>query len=69
MDFEYISKTKAKERLCYIDHEEEFYSFVEEFNITGVHWPQPTSLSASYFLRLLKAQPSITSLISLSPTK
>ena len=55
MDFEYISKTKAKERLCYIDHEEEFYSFVEEFNITGVHWPQPTSLSASYFLRLLKA--------------
>ena len=54
MDFEYIPKTKAKERLSYIDYEEKFYSFVEEFNLTGVHWSQPTSLSASYFLRLLQ---------------
>ena len=54
MNFEIIPKTKAKEILSYIESEEKFYSFVEEYNLTGVHWSQPTSLSASYFFRLLQ---------------
>lgn len=54
MDFEYIPKTMAQKRFeYYIDNNDAFYKFVEEFNIVGVHWNQPTNISASYFLRLL----------------
>ena len=55
MDFEYIPKMNAKERFTYyIDCEEAFYSFVEEFNLIGVNWYQPTTFSSSYFFRLLQ---------------
>lgn len=53
MDFEYIPKTHVAEKSGYIVYEERFYSFVEEFNAVGVHWSQPQSLSAFYFLKLL----------------
>ena len=36
MKFEYIPKTHARRAFEYVDAEDEFYSFVEEFNIVGV---------------------------------
>lgn len=59
MDFEYIPKTRAGERLGHIDSESKFYSFVEEFNITGVHWAEPSMISASYFRRILEEGSSV----------
>ena len=53
MDFEKIPQKRASEFSGYIEFEDIFYQFVEEFEIDGVHWSQPTSLSASYLLRLL----------------
>ena len=38
MKFEYIPKTHARQAFGYVGAEDEFYSFVEEFNIVGVHW-------------------------------
>ena len=54
MKFEYIPKTHARHAFGYVDAEDEFYSFVEEFNIIGVHWSEPTMISATYFRRLLE---------------
>lgn len=54
MKFEYIPKTHARQAFEYVDAEDEFYSFVEEFNIVGVHWSEPTMISATYFRRLLE---------------
>ncbi len=54
MKFEYIPKTHARQAFGYVDAEDEFYSFVEEFNIVGVHWSEPTMISATYFRRLLE---------------
>ena len=51
MQFEYIPKTHARQAFEYVDAEDEFYSFVEEFNIVGVHWSEPTMISATYFRR------------------
>lgn len=53
MDFEKIPHKRASEFSGYIEFEDVFYQFVKEFEIEGVHWSQPTSLSASYLLRLL----------------
>ena len=55
MNFERIPKVYAKRSFdCYIDDQDKFYRFVDEFNIVGVQWSQPQTISASYFLRLLE---------------
>lgn len=54
MKFSNIPKEKAKEKIEHIAHEENFYRFIHEFDIVGVNMSQPQSISASYFLRLLK---------------
>lgn len=57
MHFEYVPKvykSSNEDFFGFVKSPEKFYSFVEEFNIVGVHWSQPTTLSASYFLRLLQ---------------
>lgn len=53
MRFEYIPKIHAQKLFGYIDFSDAFYRFIDEFNIVGVKWSQPTTISASYFLRLL----------------
>lgn len=53
MDFERIPTRNLKEFSGYITNEDEFNHFIDEFGIVGVHWEQPVTLSASYFLRLL----------------
>lgn len=47
MDFEKIPQKRASEFSGYIELEDVFYQFVEEFEIDGVHWSQPISLSAA----------------------
>lgn len=55
MNFENIPKIYAKRSFdYYIDDQDKFYRFVDEFNIVGVQWSQPLTISASYFLRLLQ---------------
>ena len=54
MRFEKIPKKNAKEKFGYITCEENFYRFIDEFNIVGVRMSQPETISASYFLRLLQ---------------
>lgn len=53
MDFEYIPKKNAAEKFGYIKDEDAFYRFVDECNTVGVKWSQSTTISASYFQRLL----------------
>ena len=54
MKFEYIPKKDAINWSGYIINEDKFYRVVDEFNIIGVAWSQPQTISASYFLRLLQ---------------
>ena len=55
MNFESIPKVYAKRSFDrYIDDQDKFYRFVDEFNIVGVQWSQPQTISACYFLRLLE---------------
>lgn len=54
MKFENIPKTHAEKIFGYIKDVDKFYSFVEEFNIVGVHWSEPSMISASYLLRLFE---------------
>ena len=54
MKFEYIPKIRAQESFGYIDFPDKFYRFIDEFNIVGVKWLQPTTISASNFLRVLQ---------------
>lgn len=54
MKFEYIPKIRAQESFGYIDFPDKFYRFIDEFNIVGVRWLQPTTISASNFLRVLQ---------------
>lgn len=54
MEFEYIPKTRAQQTFSYVESPDEFYRFIDEFNIEKVKWSQPTNISASYFLRLLQ---------------
>lgn len=58
MKFEYIPKKDAINWSGYIVNEDKFYRFVDEFNIIGVVWSQPQTISASYFLRLLQNESS-----------
>lgn len=53
MKFEYIPKTNAADAFGYVKNEDRFYSFVEDYGITGVQWSKPTTISADYFMRLL----------------
>ena len=57
MDFEYLHKI-ARHAIevhgYYIDDVDKFYRFIDEFNAVGVRWGQPTTISASYFLRVLQ---------------
>jgi hypothetical protein len=56
MDFRRIPKTHASLHNgfdYYVGDEASFYHFVGEFNLTGVHWGEPQTISSSYFLRLL----------------
>lgn len=54
MRFEYIPKVRAHDFFGFIDFSDKFYRFIDEFNIVGVNWSQPTTISASYFLRVLQ---------------
>ena len=54
MKFEYIPKIRAQESFGYIDFPDKFYRFIDEFNIVGVRWLQPTTISSSNFLRVLQ---------------
>ena len=57
MKFEYIQKIEShaiEAHGYYIDNIERFYQFIDEFNVVQVRWEQPTTISASYFLRLLQ---------------
>lgn len=54
MQFDYIPKTNRYETIGYIDKADKFCRFVNDFDIIGVRWSQPTTISASYFLRLLQ---------------
>ena len=47
MKFEYIPKKDAINWSGYIVNEDKFYRFVDEFNIIGVVWSQPQTISAS----------------------
>ena len=57
MDFEYLHKI-ARHAIdvhgYYIDHVDRFYRFIDEYNAVGVLWGQPTTISASYFIRVLQ---------------
>lgn len=59
MEFEYIPKIRAQESFEFIDFPDKFYRFIDEFNIVGVNWSQPTTISASYFLRVLQDGSSV----------
>ncbi len=54
MRFEYIPKTRAHETFGYIDSPDAFYRFIDDFNIVRVRWAEPTTISTSYFLRVLQ---------------
>lgn len=38
----------------YIESPSNFKNFIEDFNIAGVHWSEPSTICSSYFLRLLQ---------------
>ena len=50
----YIRGNENEDWSGYIVNEDKFYRVVDEFNIIGVAWSQPQTISASYFLRLLQ---------------
>lgn len=53
MKFDKINVSRLDDIGYRID-KEKFLKFVNDFKIIGVHWSQPTNISASYFLRLLQ---------------
>lgn len=52
MEFEHINKNLYLSG--YIDFPEKFNKFIKKFDIDGFHLSQPTTISASYLLRLLQ---------------
>jgi len=54
MRYERIPRKNASATCSFIKDEDKFYRFVDDFSIVGVHWSQPYTLSADYFLRLLR---------------
>ena len=53
MKFDRINVNRLDD-IGYVIDKEKFLKFVNDFRIIGVHWSQPTNISASYFLRLLQ---------------
>jgi 5-methylcytosine-specific restriction endonuclease McrA len=51
MKFERIS---GSSKSVYINSRDNFQRFCNDFGVVGVKWSQPTNISASYFLRVLK---------------
>ena len=50
MEFEYLHKLEKnaiEAHGYYISHIDRFYNFIDEFNAVGVHWGQPTNISAA----------------------
>ena len=57
MDFDTLQKIERndiKKHSYYINDVDRFFRFMDDFNAVGVHWNQPTTISASYFIRLLR---------------
>ncbi len=54
MKFEYVSKSYAYESFGFVDSMDSFERFVTYFDIVGVRWSEPTTISSHYFLRLLQ---------------
>lgn len=54
MKFEYLSKSSAYKTFGYVDSLDAFDRFIEKYDVVGVRWSEPTTISASYFLRLLQ---------------
>lgn len=54
MQFEYLTKSSAYKSFGYVDSIDAFDMFVEKYDVVGVRWSEPTTISASYFLRLLQ---------------
>ena len=54
MKFEYLTKSSAYKSFGYVDSVDAFDMFVEKYDVVGVRWSEPTTISASYFLRLLQ---------------
>lgn len=54
MKFEYVTQKNSYKNFGYIDFTDAFERFVKEFDVVGVRWSEPTTISASYFLRLLQ---------------
>lgn len=54
MKFEYLTKSSAYKSFGYVDSIDAFDMFVEKYDVVGVRWSEPTTISASYFLRLLQ---------------
>lgn len=56
MKFEHISieSCKSLSKFNLVEFQDSFIRFVERFEITGVRWSEPTTISADYFLRLLQ---------------
>ena len=57
MKFEYITIQqvyKSFKPLGYVDLPDALVRFIHNYNVIGVRWSEPTTISASYFLRLLQ---------------
>lgn len=57
MKFEYIAAQqvyKSFKSLGYVDLPDALVRFIHSYNVIGVRWSEPTTISASYFLRLLQ---------------
>lgn len=54
MKFEFVTKNNSYKNFGYIDFDDAFERFINKFDVIGVRWSEPTTISASYFLRLLQ---------------
>ena len=56
MKFEYVTSTHAPiyKSFKLIDSPDAFNRFRERFDVIGVRWSEPTTISSSYFLKLLQ---------------
>ena len=54
MKFEYVTRNNSYKNFGYIDFDDAFERFVNKYDVIGVRLSEPTTISASYFLRLLQ---------------
>jgi len=54
--YKYVTNNHASiyKSIKLVDSSEAFIRFKEKFDVVGVRWSEPTTISASYFLRLLQ---------------